>query len=187
VSKYLAEFDDFMQGLEHLTNEQTDPHRKAMMVNYTRHHALEFCGRSEEIFDPAMTVDHPVYQIRFLTPDVVIYDGVDQVRTFYDEVISQAMLLSNARIAVGDSCIASTTNFKGFFTGAALAQTGVEVDDPDGLYVRECELAQFWSYTDDIRLIGEEVYQITNDVVYACSAEDFVTIAQQEEIARPFA
>jgi hypothetical protein len=186
MSRYLEEFAEYMRDIMRITEEEKDPHRHAIMRNYVRHHGLEFSGRVDEIFAPEMSVKEPFYHIKLFTPDVVTYTGVDEIMELYKFVGDQPLILGSSRVAVGDWGVGAYETLYVFQEGRALQAAGIEVDDPGATYLRSCQLAEFWRYDSDAKLIGEDTYQITPDVITKLAPEDVITFEQQAEIARGY-
>ena len=86
MSKYLDAFEDYMRKNRQQALAETNPHRRAILLNYNRHAALEFSDLWEHIFTKSMTVDHPHYRVMLGTPNVANFDGLAAVKGFYSSL-----------------------------------------------------------------------------------------------------
>ena len=68
MSKYLLAFEEFMRNGKKRALEEKDPHRRAILLNYNRHAALEFSDNWHHIFTKAMSVDEPYYRVHLGNP-----------------------------------------------------------------------------------------------------------------------
>jgi hypothetical protein len=160
MSKYLDAFEAYMVASKKQALAETNPHRRAILLNYNRHAALEFSDKWEHIFTKTMTVDHPRYLVQLGTADVLDFDGLKAVKGFYSSLNQRVVWLQEEKLFVNDWGLASYSTFGQFVTGAEAAAAGHTVDDPKGAYILQCPLAMFWPYSADAKLIGEEVYQL---------------------------
>jgi hypothetical protein len=162
VINYLERADAWFQAIKATAEEQSSHHRKAILTNFLEHAALEYTSdRWREIFDPHRTVAHPVYHIQMGTPDVVIYDGREEVMGFYSALKEGTLTNEHINLAVDDWGFASFFKIHQFMPGQALVRHGTAVDNPDALYHVEAGLcAMYWTYDEKARLISEYVYQV---------------------------
>jgi hypothetical protein len=151
-----------------------DPHHRAILRNYQRHVALEQCGRWTEILVPEMTIDHPVYHVKF-GPDLLVLDGREAVGDWYSSMGGTAQVLMDEKLAVHDWGLASHSDHVVFGTGHELAAQGFEIADLDASYMVKIPIAMFWFYTEDAKLIGERLYQLEDPVVEAADPDDLLT------------
>ena len=85
MSPYLDAFRACMQVIADAVEAEKDPHRKAILENFLRHAGLEFSGQDGLIQQPDMTVDEPVYHVKW-GPDLTTYEGRDAVQGYYNGV-----------------------------------------------------------------------------------------------------
>ena len=167
--------------------ENPSPHRRKICQNYLEHAALEYTDRWPEIFTPERTVEHPVYKVRWGTPETVVYDGLDAVKGFYTELKNAGVLTNQDELlSVADWGFSSFLKINLFRTGAQLLEAGAEVDDPDGHYIIQTPCAMYWLYDDDARLIGEYVYEIEPGVIHKLNPDDVITGADLRNLVKPY-
>lgn len=160
MSKYLDAFEEYMRKNRAQALAETDPHRRAILLNYNRHAALEFSDKWQYIFTKSMTVDHPKYNVQLGTPDLKNFDGLDAVKGFYSSLNQRVVWLQNEQLFVNDWGLASYSTFGQFATGAEAKAGGFDADDPKATYALLCPLAMFWPYSKDAKLMGEDVFQL---------------------------
>jgi hypothetical protein len=139
---------------------EPNPHRRAILLNYNRHAALEFSDLWQHIFTKAMTVDHPKYKVQLGTPDLKDFDGLSAVKGFYSALNENIVWLQDEELFVNDWGLASYSTFGMFVSGAQAKEAGHTVDDLKATYIFTCPLAMFWPYSKDAKLIGEDVFQL---------------------------
>jgi hypothetical protein len=165
-----------------------DPRHRQILENYRRHGLLEISGRWPEIFDPQMTVEHPVYRINEGGRSMVL-DGREQVQEFYRELSDAGacvMFLEDEKIAVADWGFASESIFNQIAPGRFLIESGAEVDDPEASYVIRRRIAMLWHYDERARMIGEHVYEdAASREIIKLAPEDVVTPEQVREALAP--
>jgi hypothetical protein len=186
-SKYLTNVEAWFKNIENTAAAEPNPHRKAILLNYLEHAALEYSDRWEEIFTPDRTVEHPVYHVKWGTPDVVIHDGMDAVKTFYAALKDQGVLTDQDEyLSVDDWGFSSFLTICIFMPGRQLLDAGSQVDDPDAMYVVMQPTGMYWLYDERARLIGERVYEIAPPEIVKCAPEDVVTEADIETLIAPY-
>jgi hypothetical protein len=136
VSKYEPEFLQSMSAVDELIERTENPHHRAILENYRRHVYLEVSGRLDDILAPDMTVEHPVYRISWGRGDVIVLDGADEVRAFYESLGKAGAVLWNTeeQLAVADWGFASELTLNQLVPGSAIAAEGDAVDDEDAIY-----------------------------------------------------
>ena len=145
-------------------------------------------GRWTEIFDPEMTVEHPVYRITEGGRSLLL-DGREEVQEFYrgmTEAGASVMILEDEQIAVADWGFASESIFNHYASGEFLIASGEDVDDPDASYLLRHRLAMIWHYDKRARMIGEHVYEdATSREIRKLAPEDVVTPEEAREALAP--
>lgn len=186
MSKYLDAFEAYMENSLATANAQQDPHRRDILLNYNRHAALEFSDRWQEIFTPEMTSNHPKYKVHLGSEETQVFDGTDSVKTFYGALNDFVVWLQDEQLFVNDWGLASLSTFGQFLTGAQAAAVGYEVDDEEATYMLSCPLAMFWPYDENAKLIGEEVYQLTDLQLSKPDPEDVFTFEERKAVLAKF-
>ena len=152
-----------------------NPRHRFLLQAYDRHRNLEMAGRYQEIFDPEMTVEHPVYHFTMLDQKLVL-DGREEVEAVYREwtETNQCIFyIEDEQLAVGDRMIVSRSLMYQQTPGAVLVASGVEAGENATYLVRSREV-MIWPYDERGRLIGEDVWE------YDESARDFIELAPED-------
>ena len=187
MSKYLDAFEEFMRnGLDTARAEQ-NPHRRAILLNYNRHAALEFSNQKwHNIFTKVMTVDEPVYNVHLGTPDLIRFEGREAVMGFYQALNERVVWLQDEQLFVNDWGFASYSTFGQFVTGKEAKESGYEADDLDATYVLMCPLAMFWPYDKNAKMIGEDVYQLAPFTLIKPDPQDVFRFDERARRLAPF-
>jgi hypothetical protein len=187
MSQYLDGVEKWFKNIEDTAAAEPNLHRRAILENYVVHAALEYSDRWPEIFTPERTVEHPVYNVKWGTPETVTYDGMDSVKAFYAELKDQGVLTDQDEyLSVNDWGFSSFLNICIFMPGRQLIEQGTSVADADAMYVVQQPTAMYWLYDENARLIGENVYEIEPPRVLKCSPEDVVTEGDIEKLIEPY-
>lgn len=186
MSKYLKAFEDYMRNSYAVAMAETNPHRRAILLNYNRHAALEFSDLWQHIFTDKMTIAEPHYQVQLGTPDLLDFDGLDPVKGFYSALNERVVWLQEEQLFVNDWGLASYSTFGQFVTGADAQEMGYEVDDLEATYILQCPLAMFWPYTKDAKLIGEDVFQLAPFTLIKPDPEDVFTFDERKRMLSQF-
>ena len=187
MSKYLDAFEEFMRnGLDTARAEQ-NPHRRAILLNYNRHAALEFSNQKwHNIFTKVMTVDEPVYNVHLGTPDLIRFEGREAVMGFYQALNERVVWLQDEQLFVNDWGFASYSTFGQFVTSKEAKESGYEADDLDATYVLMCPLAMFWPYDKNAKMIGEDVYQLAPFTLIKPDPQDVFSFDERARMLAPF-
>lgn len=166
--------------------ENPSPHRRKICQNYLEHAALEYTDRWPEIFTPERTVEHPVYKVKWGTPETVVYDGMDAVKGFY-MALKEGGTLSNQDelLSVADWGFSSFLKINLYRTGAQLIEMGVDAE-ADGEYVIQTPCAMDWLYDENARLIGENVYEMEPGVVVKLAPGETLTSDDLWSLVKPY-
>lgn len=160
-----------------------NPRHRRILENYRRHALLEVLGRWEEIFDPAMTVEHPVYFLNVGGTSVTL-DGADQVKGFYKSLVesrTNTIVLENEELAFADWGLATEATFNTFVAGPDLPG-----GDPGRFYVVRQLVSMHWPYDARARLIGEHVYEhAAGSETVELPEPEFITPAEVYEKLTP--
>lgn len=186
MSPYLKKFSDCLQQIVDMADGASNPHHKAIAENFLRHAALEFSGQDELILHPDMTVDEPLYHVKW-GPTLATYSGMDQVQGYYDGVNEVVSTFQDQTCWVNDWGIASYSTFVRFTTGAVLASEGAEIDKPDETeYAQLLPMAMFWPYDSKAKLLGEDVYMLDAPKHVELAPEEKFTKEELHAVAKSF-
>lgn len=183
MGKYHLELEKFFQTIVDEAEKAGTARRKAILLNYRDHAALEYTDRWPEIFDPVRTVENPFYRVHWNTPEEVVYDGIDAVKEFYGGVKGDIFLTNEDQfLAVSDWGFASFTKIN-LFMGAETARSmGHDARDESAQYVFATPAAMYWTYDERERLISEFVYEIAPGAWGTVAEEDRITYEEIQSI-----
>ncbi|WP_067835750.1 hypothetical protein [Nocardia lijiangensis] len=170
-------------AVERLIETTDNPRHLYLLHAYNRHRYLEMAGRWREIFDPEMTVEHPVYNFNVFGINTVL-DGAEAVQAVYNEWSGTGQCIfytDNEKLAVGDNTICSTAAIYQQTPGAILAGAGADVD-PDATYLVKNVEHMIWPYDDQGRLVGEDVWEIDESKreIIKLDPSEVLTVEQSE-------
>jgi hypothetical protein len=185
VSRYLEAFRACLQVIADAAGAEKDPHRRAIVDNFLRHAGLEFSGQDKKILSPDMTVDNPVYHVKW-GPDVATYEGMDAVQGYYDGVNEVVSTFQDHTCWVNDWGIASYSTFVRFTTGKVLAAEGAPLAADDTLYAQHLPMAMFWKYTENAKLIGEDVFMLAEPTHVPVTEAEAFTVDELHDVAKSF-
>ncbi|MDP3135390.1 MAG: hypothetical protein Q8N17_03535 [Burkholderiaceae bacterium] len=144
-----------LEGIDRMTNT----HHRKIARNYYLHSLLEVAGRFPEIFDPRLTVAHPVYIFHHTG---AVFDGRVAVEGFYRamaESDGNVIYSNDHHFAVADwgFTLEQVSHF--YMTAAEYARTtGEKIDSPDAVYVEHRPTMRAWPYDMEGRMKGETLY-----------------------------
>jgi hypothetical protein len=167
-----------LKSVDEVYDRTIDPHHKKILHNYRIHVALEQGLRWQEILVDEMGIPELEYCFRFNGVSSY-FTGRDGVAELYSSQEPFSAVLVDEKLAVADWGIASWASHYAHGPGSQFIEAGVELDDPDALYLEISNLAMFWRYTPDALLIGEEVYQIDEPTYRKVTPEEYYS---KEEI-----
>jgi len=196
MNEYLEKLDAHLGNIKRTAEEESDPHRSKILWNYLHHGAFEVGGDWERIFEPEFIVDDPHYELRE-GHEAMVLDGQDEVGEFYKSLEDANLMFideGNHQLFVNDDGLAEFASEAEFVSGQTILDEGldswyyqdVEIDDPDATYVKKCQHATFWPYTEDERLLGEMIYQITPYEVLQVSPEEVPPLDEVEELVEKY-
>ena len=173
----MSEFDITQTNVavEQLLEVTENPRHRYMLEAYNRHRYLEMAGRYKEIFEPEMTVEHPVYRFDFYGQKFTL-DGREQVEAVYREWTETDQCVFYAEfeeLAIGDTMIVSRSRLHQQTLGAALVEMGIDAD-AEAMYLASTRIAMIWPYDARCRMIGEDVWE------YETSERRFTRLAPTE-------
>ncbi|RYE40018.1 MAG: hypothetical protein EOP24_42360 [Hyphomicrobiales bacterium] len=177
-----------ISAADRLLETLANPLHRRIIENYRRHAILEVCGEWEQIFDPEMTVPHPIYYFNIAGWDGVKAEG-DEVRAIYrnmSDTNTTAIVVEDEQLMVADWGFASNSIFNSFKRGEDLIDIGITDVDPEGYYNHRQHFAMIWPYDERGRMIGEHVYENrAYGEVIEVPVEDYVTIDDARARLRP--
>jgi len=138
-----------------------NPRHRYLLKAYLRHRYLESAGRYQEILEPELTVEHPVYRFSLLGQPPFTLQGREQVAALYrhwTETDQCVFYVEDEIVAVGDHMIVGRGIAYQQTLGSALVAAGVEADE-DAMYLAKSQIAMIWPYDDHCRLLGEDVWE----------------------------
>jgi hypothetical protein len=93
-------------AVQRLIERTENPRHRYILQAYDRHRNLEHAGRFEEIFEPQMTVEQPVYRFNMFGGPTMTLNGRDQVEPLYrhwSETNQTIFYNEDEQVAIGDS------------------------------------------------------------------------------------
>lgn len=188
AGKYEKSFVGMFDGVDELIRHTDHPLHKRILLNYRRHGLLEVSKRWKELLGPEMTVTEPSYLMNDHRSGFAL-TGREAVAGFYETLIKTGAIVLwpfEQVVAVADWGFASEAKFYHFMPGSMLAEQGDKVDDPGAMYLVRRNLAMFWHYTSDAKLIGENIYEtaIGREIIKP-APEDVITPERARELLAP--
>jgi hypothetical protein len=164
-------------AVQELIEVTENPRHRYLLQAYDRHRNLEHAGRFEEIFEPEMTVEHPVYRFNMKGQPPMTLDGREQVEPLYRywaETNQSVFYSERESVAVGDFLVVSTMVGYQQVLGSDLAASGTPEVDPGSMYLLRGRVAMIWPYDERGRLVGENVWE------YDDSEHDLIKLRPDE-------
>ncbi|MFC9355125.1 hypothetical protein ACFTZB_00875 [Rhodococcus sp. NPDC057014] len=188
MKPFLKAVIDWVEGIDRAAKATDDPHHRAILENYKTHVALEFSGRIADLLGEGLTIQEPVYQTKLDgSSERMTHDGHAAVVDFYQKINDTTVLTNqDEKLAVADWGFVSQNTWNMFTTGRHLIEQGIEVEDPDATYRVHRPLLMLWNYTEDAKLIGEEVYEIDAPKIEKIDASEAPTWAEIRDAMKPF-
>jgi len=147
-------------AVDRLLEVTDNPRHRYMLEAYNRHRYLEMAGRYQEIFEPEMTVAHPVYRFDYFDQKVTL-EGSDEVQAVYrgwTETDQCVFYAEGEELAIGDSMIVSRSRLYQQTLGSELVAKGMDAD-ADAMYLASTLIAMLWPYDERCRMVGEDVWE----------------------------
>jgi hypothetical protein len=149
------------RAVEQVLETTDNPRHRYLLEAYLRHRYLESAGRYQEILEPELTVEHPVYRFTLFGRPSFRLEGREQVETLYrhwTETDQCVFYVEDEIVAVGDNMIVGRGISYQQTLGSELAAAGVDADE-DAMYLTRSQIAMIWPYDDRCRLLGEDVWE----------------------------
>lgn len=177
-------------AVERVLSVTTDPRHRYLLQAYLRHRYLESAGRYKEIFDPQLTVEHPVYRFSLIGQPRFTLDGRDQVEALYQhwtDTDQCVFYVEDETVAVGDHMIVGRGISYQQTLGSTLAAAGIDAD-PSAMYLTKSQIAMIWPYDDQCRLVGEDVWEYDDALreYIKLDPADVLTAPQAGQLLDPF-
>jgi hypothetical protein len=185
VDGKLLDIRDQNRAVEKQLAVTENPRHRYLLEAYLRHRYLESAGRYEEILEPELTVEHPVYRFSLMGQPRFTLDGREQVEALYrhwTETDQCVFYVEDEIVAVGDHMIVGRGIGYQQTLGSALVAAGVEADE-DAMYLVKSQIAMIWPYDDRCRLLGEDVWEF-DDAERAYIKLDPADVLTAEEAGR---
>ena len=173
------------------TLAQTDnPRHRYMLQAYLRHRYLESAGRWEEIMDPRLTVDVPVYRFALAGRPYFELHGQEQVGMVYKhwtDTDQCVFYVESETVAVGDHLLVGRTVGYQQQLGSELAAEGHDVN-PGSMYLVKSAICMVWPYDDQCRLLGEDIWEWdpAQHAFFELTPEDVLTAKRAGELLAPY-
>ncbi len=178
------------RAVERVLEATESPRQRYLLQSYLRHRYLESAGRYQEILEPELTVEHPVYRFSLFGRPSFRLDGRDQVAALYHhwtETDQCVFYVEDEIVAVGDHMIVGRGVSYQQTLGSELAAGGVDAD-VDAMYLTRSQIAMIWPYDDRCRLLGEDVWEFDNSerAYLKLDPADVLTAEQAADLLEPF-
>jgi hypothetical protein len=187
----VAKFDitQYMKTAEVLIDQLENPHHRAILENYRMHGFLELSGQHHKIFDPTLTVEHPVYRVISPERGYEVFDGAVAVRdNFYGPMTQMEATVftkEQEHLAVADWGLSQEQLIHNHMSGRTAVAKGYEVDDLDATYVEDRWQSAHWEYAHDARLIGEHLYWSAPIAFNQVAATEFLSTQEVRDRLAP--
>ena len=161
-----------------------------LLQSYLRHRYLESAGRWQEILDPSLTVDKPLYRFSLAGREPFTLEGKDQVAMLYGHwtATNQCVFyVEDESVAVGDHMVVGRGIGYQQTLGSELAAAGLDID-PEAMYLKKSQIMMLWPYDDQCRLLGEDVWEFdtAESGLFKLDPADVLTAAQAGQLLDPF-
>lgn len=165
------------QAVRRLIEKTENPRHRFLLMAYDRHRSLEMAGRYEELFEPDMMVQNPVYHLHANGTNVR-FEGADVVKSLYRmwaQTNQSIFYTENEQLAVADTFIASVTigyqqiSGRSLFINRALSYLPKSLSEPimkwalaakdfeadeNSMYLYKNVYQMIWPYDDRGRLLA---------------------------------
>ena len=177
-------------AVEAALDASDNPRHRYLLQTYLRHRYLESAGRWQEILEPEMTVDHPVYRFNLISQGRFTLEGKDQIGGLYGhwtDTDQCVFYVENESVAVGDHLIVGRGIGYQQTLGSELAAGGVDAD-PNAMYLTRSQICMVWPYDDRCRLLGEDVWEFDDAerAYIKLDPADVLTAEQAGKLLDPF-
>ena len=176
-------------AVERVLADTENPRHRYLLQSYLRHRYLESAGRWEEILDPSLTVEEPVYRFQLAGRAPFTLQGTQQVGMLYGHWTATdqcVFYVEDEQVAVGDHLVVGRGIGYQQTLGVELAAAGLDVD-PERMYLKKSQIMMLWPYDDRCRLVGEDVWEFdtAEAEVFELDPADVLTAQQAGELLAP--
>lgn len=178
------------RAVEAVLEATQSPRHRYLLQAYLRHRYLESAGRYQEILEPELTVEHPVYRFSLMGRPAFKLEGREQVAALYHhwtQTDQCVFYVEDEIVAVGDYMVVGRGISYQQTLGSELAAAGVDAD-ADAMYLTKSQIAMIWPYDDQCRLLGEDVWEFDNSerAYIKLDPADVLTAEQAGKLLEPF-
>ncbi len=177
-------------AVEKTLAQTTNPRHRYLLQAYLRHRYLESAGRWEEILEPQLTVDEPLYRFDLATRERFELPGKDMVAMVYKhwtDTDQCVFYVEDETVAVGDHLIVGRGIGYQQTLGSELAAAGEDAD-PEAMYLVKSAITMIWPYDDQCRLLGEDIWEWDPSArrIFKLDPADILTAKQAGELLDPY-
>ncbi len=136
---------------------ETDPRRRQLLGTIIEHAKAEALPDYERL----MATVSPRAHYRFFGAEVTDVAGKDGVGAFYADLVESGRNnVEHAvdRMVVDQDAVTTEGPMRMAFPGAFVADAGIDVEDPDGLYLFETRMMIVWGFDEDGLVQCEDSY-----------------------------
>jgi hypothetical protein len=191
MSKYLEGATEWLRWLEVRMAKTDNRRHQAIIRDFVSHLALEMCGDWQTVWGQ-MLVEEPVFHVYAPAQGLdklTTYSGRQAVKELYANkgtAISQAYGPLECSFEVFDWGLVTFITGTVLLDGETMMQFGFDVEDADARYALEVPVVMRWWYDEDVRLIGEDDYQLAEPAFSRLDPADDFTLEQQLAALKPF-
>lgn len=153
--------------VDELLETEQDAWRRTMLLELKQHMQTECGGDLEALL--ATMVDDPQFHNWAGNVDSGP-KGKDALREFYAGLIgsgSNRFEYAIERIVIGDDTLVTEGEIRVPFSGQMLQAMGKEDAKPEAFYATHGRTVTFWPFSKEGKIIGEDIYSMTNDITEA--------------------
>ncbi|MGQ7932532.1 hypothetical protein [Paraburkholderia sp. D1E] len=171
---------------ELLATDALSPLQRQMLLNYQRHSRAENSGNWEQIFDPGMMVDDPLYILRFKNQRVEVR-GTVALKEYYRKIAESSPVIyqHDQEIHLSATSFTTFSTSINFVTGQQILAMGEKCDDPEGFYARAKTALTFWPFDERGQLRGEFGGELGAATNIQIPERLFITPAEARETLTP--
>jgi hypothetical protein len=164
----------------------TNPRHLAIINNYVRHAHLEVCGWYEQLLEPDLMVEHPIYEI-YNAQGHIHLDGMAPVRNQYKKITESGATViyhTDGQLLVNDDGFITEYMSHHFWPGQSLRAAGRDIDDPSATYLVSTPLVVAWPFDERLRVAGERAYSGPS-TIRKCDPAEVITVEEAREKLGP--
>ena len=150
--------------INRLLETEQDPWRIQMLSQLKQHMQAECGGALEELM--STMVDEPIFHNWSGTTDSGAKGRYD-LKAFYSGLISSGshrFQYSIERIVIGDNTLVTEGEIQIPFSGAVLQTMGRTDAEAHCFYATKGRTVTFWPFSEDGKIIGEDIYSSTTEL-----------------------